>query len=80
MSRERDKGGPIRASGEVGIIINRLLIGGGHELSPADAGKIQHTVSFFSLSPGKIQHTVFLSFCEKNKKIKKTKKNRELDG
>jgi hypothetical protein len=32
------------------------------------------------ISPGKIQHTVFLSFCEKNKKIKKTKKNRELDG
>ena len=30
-----------------------------------------------NLSPGKIQHTVFLSFCEKNKKIKK---NRELDG
>jgi len=29
------------------------------------------------VSPGKIQHTVFLSFCEKNKKIKK---NRELDG
>jgi len=35
---------------------------------------------FHVLSPGKIQHTVFLSFCEKNKKIKKTKKNRELDG
>ena len=41
---------------------------------------IHNGVTEKCVSPGKIQHTVFLSFCEKNKKIKKIKKNRELDG